>query len=257
MSIAKSYLRYRLKAKTRHGVHSPFVYDIVEKVVQAKGARNDAAIENLRKALKKDNRLLEINDLGAGSRNGAGSSRTVSQIARSSATAPAQAAFLQRLATHLKCRNILELGTNLGLTTAYLASASHAERVLSIEGDEALAKMAIENLAKLNVSAEVRCGNFDDLLEPSLRDLKNPDLVYVDGNHRKEPTLRYFDIIAQYARENTLVVLGDIHWSSEMEEAWEVVRNLESVTLTVDMFYLGLVFFRKGRAREHFTLKHP
>lgn len=257
MSIAKSYLRYRLKAKTRHGVHSPFVYDIVEKVVQAKGARNDTAIENLRKALKLDTRLVEINDLGAGSRNGAGPSRTVAQIARSSATAPAQAAFLQRLATHLKCQNILELGTNLGLTTAYLASAGHTERVLSIEGDKALANIATENLVQLNVLAEVRCGNFDDLLEPALRDLEHPDLVYVDGNHRKEPTLRYFDTIAQYAGENTLVVLGDIHWSEEMEEAWEEVRNLESVTLTIDMFYLGLVFFRKGRAREHFTLKHP
>lgn len=257
MSMAKSYLRYRLKAKSRHGVHSPFVYEIVEKVVQANGARKGAAIEHLRKALKKDTRLVEINDLGAGSRNGAGTSRTVGQIARGSATAPAQAAFLQRLATHLKCRNILELGTNLGLTTAYLASAGHAERTLSIEGDADLAKMAAANLAKLDVAAEVRCGNFDDLLEPALRELQSPDLVYVDGNHRKSPTLRYFDTITQYASENTLVVLGDIHWSCEMEEAWEAVQRSEAATVTIDLFYFGLVFFRKGQAREHFILKHP
>lgn len=255
--MLRSYIDYRFKAKSRHGVHSPFVYSIVEDVIQSRITANKAQIESLRYTLKKDKHLIQLRDLGAGSREGSGNKRSVAKIASNSATRPADAMFLQRLVDHCQCQNILELGTNLGLTTAYLASAQCAPRVMSIEGDPSLAALARVNLKELNLTAEVVTGAFEDALPQCLRKMGSVDMAYIDGNHRLEPTLTYFQQIVQYVHDDAFIAIGDIHWSPEMEQAWEQIRHSPEVTVSMDLFYMGLVFFRKGQAPEHFTLKYP
>lgn len=255
--MLRSYINYRFKAKSRHGVHSPFVYRIVEDVIQSSETANKAHIESLRYALKKDKQVIQLRDLGAGSREGIGNKRSVAKIASNSATRPADAMFLQRLVDHCQCQNILELGTNLGLTTAYLASAQCAPHVVSVEGDPSLAALARANLNELNINAKVVTGAFEDALPDCLRKMGRVDMAYIDGNHRLEPTMAYFQQIVQYVHDGAFIAIGDIHWSSEMEQAWEQIRCNPEVTVSMDLFYMGLVFFRKGQAPEHFTLKYP
>jgi predicted O-methyltransferase YrrM len=88
-----------------------------------------------------------------------------------------------------------------------------------------------------------------------LNSLPKLDLVFFDGNHQKVPTLDYFHHCLTKAHENSIFIFDDIHWSSEMDEAWQQIQGHEQVSLTIDLFQFGLVFFRKGIAKQHFTLR--
>lgn len=254
MSMARRYINYRRQAKNRHGVHSPFVYDLIEKVFKPKGWQNREAIKSLRKELLRDHSQISINDLGAGSRVDNGASRKVSKLVKVSATPLKEAGLLQRLVDFLGCKSILELGTNLGITTAVLASAKCKPHVVSIEGAPKLAERAVKNLEKLNLNVQIISGSFEEKLALALGDLEKVDMAYIDGNHRKEPTLAYFNEISQKIHNDSVIVVGDIHWSDEMEEAWEEIKKNALVRVTVDIFDVGLVFFRREMTPEHFTI---
>jgi predicted O-methyltransferase YrrM len=163
-------------------------------------------------------------------------------------------AILHNLAHWVEAENILELGTNLGLGTIALSATSSAKKVVSIEGDPILAAMAVKNLQKFKSNAEVIAGSFEDNLDLALNKLKTIDLAYLDGNHKKTPTLNYFDRIKEYSHNDTVIVVGDIHWSEEMEEAWDEIKSDRSVAATADVFSMGLVFFKKELSKEHFIL---
>jgi len=256
MHMAKAYLNYRLKAKKRHGVHSPFVYDLSEEVLHKRSANKADEIEEIRKRMLRDRTVINLKDYGAGSRKNNGTKRTVSEITKTSSSPVALAQLMQRLISYLELDNVVELGTNLGLTTAYLAAAGPRTNVISLEGDPSLASIAVKNLQKIGLEAEIIEGRFEDNLDLALAKMTSVDFAYIDGNHRKEPTLNYFDKIAEKSTENSVLAFGDIHWSPEMEEAWNVIKQNKSVTITIDLFDLGLVFFRKGRAEvEHFTIR--
>jgi predicted O-methyltransferase YrrM len=256
MRMAKAYLDYRLRAKKLHGVHSPFVYDLSEKAIHQRGAKNAEAIENMRKKLLANPSKITIVDYGAGSRTGASNDRTISSIAKASSTSIKMAQLIQRVISHLNLEHVLELGTNLGLTTAYLASAENRPQVWSLEGDPTLAALAVKNLQNLRLYAEIKVGKFEDTLALALSEMRRVDFAYLDGNHRKNPTLDYFERILHLCGENSVLAVGDIYWSKEMNEAWEEIKQHEQVTLTIDLFELGLVFFRNDRQQtEHFTIK--
>ncbi|MEM9053420.1 MAG: class I SAM-dependent methyltransferase [Bacteroidota bacterium] len=253
--MAKAYLKYRLKAQKRHGVHSPFVYDLSEEVIHKRGAANTDAIEALRKELALDSSRIKIEDYGAGSRVNENNERTIAEIAKVSASPKKMAQLLQRLVSYLGLENVLELGTNLGLTTAYLASLQQT-KIWSLEGDPTLASLAVKNLQKIDLEAEIVVGRFEDTLDLTLSQMERVDLAYLDGNHQKKPTLSYFEQILPFTSENSVVAVGDIHWSQGMEEAWEEIKRHGAVTLSIDLFDIGLVFFRTDRAeKEHFTIR--
>lgn len=256
VEIAKAYLRYRRKAKTRHGIHSPFVYELVEKVFRERNWLKSTDIKKLRKELLQSNEELEINDLGAGSRVDNHTRRQVSRILKVSSTSLKDAGMLQRLADYMNCENILELGTNLGLTTAALAAAESTRKIISIEGDAGLARLAQKNLEKLGLEAEIITGAFEEKLELVLMKFDCIDMAYLDGNHRKAPTLTYFNAILNKTHQNSVIVVGDIHWSKDMEEAWENIKSHPEVCVTIDIFDMGLVFFRKEMTNEHFIIKY-
>ncbi len=257
MNMGLSYLIYRRHAKTRHGIHSPFIYDLTERVLRSSNRLSNPEIEAVRHTLLNDDTTLTIRDLGAGSKKKSLDQRKISEIAALSASQPSVARMLQRLADHYNLGRILELGTNLGLTTAYLASAKSCRRIISLEGDPGLAGLARQHLESLKLQAEVLTGSFEELLQPALENLSGIDLAYIDGNHRKKPTLEYFHTFLPYLENHSVIAIGDIHWSSEMEDAWSAIKDHPAVTVTVDIFYVGLVFFRKELSREHFIIKFP
>ncbi|MBC8081619.1 MAG: class I SAM-dependent methyltransferase, partial [Hymenobacter sp.] len=201
--------------------------------------------------------IVLVRDFGAGSHTGAGRQRRVRDIARTAAKPAPVAQLLFRLVNHFRPRIILELGTSLGLTTAYLAAADSGSRVLTFEGCPRTAAMARQTFAALHLrNVELIEGNLDDTLAPTLAALAAPlDFAFFDGNHRYEPTLRYFGLCAAHRTEHSVFVLDDIHWSAEMARAWAAIRRYPEVRLTVDLFFVGLVFFHRNQPRQHFRLR--
>ncbi|WP_317127662.1 O-methyltransferase [Hymenobacter rigui] len=214
-------------------------------------------VENRREELRHDATAIQVRDFGAGSRTGAGRTRRLRDITRTAAKPPELGQLLFRLTNHFQPRTVVELGTSLGLTTSYLALANSRARVLTFEGCPATAAVARQTFAATGVqNAEIEEGNLDETLEPALAALAAPvDFAFFDGNHRYEPTLRYFNLMNRYRTEHSVFVLDDIHWSAEMEQAWEAICQHPDVTLTIDLFYIGLVFFRRNQPRQHFTLR--
>jgi len=247
------YLKYLFSAGTKHDVHSPFVFNLLTNIIENNEEYYPYAdIENIRQQLLSDETSIEVNDLGAGSSVLKNNKRKISEIARHSLKSPKYAQLLFRLANHFHPKTILELGTSLGITTLYLALANKQAKVVTIEGSENISQRAKQNFEKLNATnIESVVGNFDDILISSLNKLcQLPttncqlDFVYFDGNHRKEPTLRYFEQCLQYAHNDSVFIFDDIHWSDEMEQAWEQIKQHSRVTLTIDLFFIGIVFFR-------------
>lgn len=259
--FAVKYLKYFLTAYNGkgHGIHSPFIYDFVRSILND---RRDfyafTPIENLRKELLADKTLIEVEDLGAGSSSSKNNQRTIGEIARNALKSKKLGQLLFRMVDHFRPNTIVELGTSLGITTAYLAAANGAGKVFTIEGSDRIADVAQKNFERLNLyNTTLIRGNFDDRLPALLQETGIVDLAFVDGNHRLEPTLRYFKLLLEHSDENTILIFDDIHWSAEMEAAWDEIRKSDAVTCTVDLFFLGLVFLRKDfKAKQDFVIRY-
>ena len=255
--FAKDYLLHRFKAKTRHGVHSPFVYRLIDKVIyDFEPKKVYADIEALRKQLLNDKRSIQVTDLGAGSKVNNDQTKKISDIARNALKPRRLAQLLYRLAADLKPLNIIELGTCLGITTVYLQNASPKAKVYSLEGSPETAAVALETFQKAGLTniAEIT-GNFDDTLPGVINELDQLDFVFVDGNHQRDATIKYFEWCLAKVHEDTMLIFDDIYWSEGMKEAWQEIKAHPRVTVTVDLFWIGLVFFKKGQAKEDFLVK--
>jgi predicted O-methyltransferase YrrM len=258
--LAKKYLHYYLVSSNGkgHGIHSPFVFDFVTKVLNDKdtpGCFNQ--IETVRKKLKNSGQIIEVEDFGAGSAVLEKRRRKISGIARTSLKQKKYSQLLYRIVHYYKPPTILELGTSLGITSAYLATANPLGKVITCEGAENIAAIAKENFKQLGLNKiELITGNFDETLPSLLPQLQKIDFAFIDGNHRKIPTLNYFQQILDYSHDTTLLVFDDIHWSEEMESAWETIMNNPKVTLTMDLFFIGIVCINNNiKVKQHFTIR--
>lgn len=257
--LVYKYLKYWAKASSGkgHGIHSPFVFDFVTKVLNSNiYFKVYDEIEPLRKKLLKDNHVITIEDFGAGSRVISTNQRSIQQIARNSLKPKKYSQLLYRMVRYYQPSIILELGTSLGITTSYLAKGNPGAKVITLEGASAIAATAKQNFQSLSLNnIKVVEGNFDETLSSTLQNLK-VDLAYMDGNHRYLPTIEYFHQILQHSHNSTIIILDDIHWSKEMEQAWEWVKAHRQVTLTIDLFAIGIVVLRKEiLQKQHFSIR--
>ena len=258
--LAVKFFKYLLTAQNGkgHGIHSPFVFDFVTLVINDKGEYYCYdAVETLRARLLENDNSIKIIDLGAGSRKGTQSERRISDIARNALKPPKYSRLLFRIANYFKSHTILELGTSLGITTCYLAHADHAAEVVTMEGVPSIAALASSQFEQMGLkNIKLVEGNFDETLSPTLSELPKLDFVYLDGNHRVEPTMRYFNTINSSLHKDSVVVFDDIHWSEEMEQAWEKIKTDNRVTLSIDLFFIGIVFFKPDfKEKQHFTIR--
>lgn len=258
--LAKKYLHYYLTASNGngHGIHSPFVFDFIKNVLN--DSRNFYAyqqIENLREQLLKDETIIEVEDFGAGSAIFQNNKRTVAEIVKHSAKSEKLGRLLFRIANYYQPKTVIELGTSAGLSSTYLASAVAGAKLITIEGSPAIAAIAKRNFQFLRLSnIELMNGNFDDLLPGILQNNSNIDLAFIDGNHRKQPTINYFNLLVDKVSSSSILIFDDIHWSKEMEEAWQEIKNDSRVMLTVDLFFIGIVFFKNDfKTKQHFIIR--
>ena len=254
--LASNYLLYRLRSFKLHGVHSPFIFNLNREVIHHTGhfAAYDT-VESLREELLNDNRALQVTDFGAGPKAGSKTKRQVKEIARTSAKPAKYGQLLFRIVNHFQPQTIFDLGTSLGVTTCYQAEACKEAAVYTFEGCPNIARVAQENFRKLGLKqVQTVVGNLDETLPRLVQQVKRLDYVFFDGNHRYEPTMRYFNLCLQKHHEGSVFVIDDLYWSAEMKQAWEEIKKHPKVLQTGDLFFIGLVFFRTTQPKEHFTL---
>jgi predicted O-methyltransferase YrrM len=254
-----NYLRWRKKSlgKRGYGIHSPFLFHLITQVVHKKiNAEWPDFIENRRKQLLRDHRVVEVTDFGSGSKINHDNFRRISKIAKGSATSAKDGRILYHLASHMQSNNILEFGTSLGLGTCYLAHAASSPDVITLEGCPELSKIANETFEQLQLkNVRVFTGEFSETLPKALNEFETLDLVFFDGNHQYGPTLNYFHQCLPKVNNRTVFVFDDIHQSSQMEHAWSEIIKHASITLSLDFYWMGIVFFRKELSKEHFCLR--
>lgn len=250
-----AFIKYWLRQVDEHSLHPPFIFNLYNEVIKTASSNHIEEIERLRAKLHQDQTEVDLIDFGAGSRVSNGTKRQVAEIARNSSTPAKFSALLLALIKHFEYKSIFELGTSLGLNTLYL-SQNESSKITTFEGDPTLTKIAQQNFSsfrKKNIS--IIEGNLDETLEKQVSEVKSIDLAYIDANHRYEPTLHYYELIRSKCHEKSLIVLDDIHWSKEMNLAWNEIKNRPEVMISIDLFEGGLLFFDPKLTEGDYVLK--
>ena len=252
------YLKYLVLAKKRNGVHSPFVFKFYSDVILSdKNYYHFENIKAVRQALLANETEITITDFGAGSMYNNGKKKKIKTIAKNAAKPEKYGKLFFRMISEMQPKNVVELGTSLGLSTSYLAAACKSAQVNTLEGCPETAKMArkVFDSQKLN-NINITVGNFDDTFQKVLDSLNSLDFVFIDGNHQYEPTVRYFNQCLPKINENSVIIFDDIHWSEGMEQAWNEIKSHPRVSVSIDLFFIGMVFFNTGQKKEEFILKY-
>lgn len=254
---------------TGEGIHSPYLFELVRFILRDRNAYYCFAdIERRRVFLKACNDELDVVDFGSqGSKDGKRVRRKVSEIAKNHLERPEVGQLLFRLVNWIgehekRPLEIVELGTSLGVTTAYLASADSRNTVQTYEGSGEVLQVAqgvwrtlrLENIRWIE-------GDIDQTLlnrDHSLLLYSAParvDIAYVDANHTYEATKRYADFLLERLNQKGVLAIDDIHYSEEMERAWQELKLDPRVTSTMDLYHLGLIFVDPHYLKRHYKIR--
>jgi len=249
-----SFLKYYLLKVNQHSLHNPLIYDLYTKLIKPlKNTPGITSIEDIRKELIHNNREISFSDYGAKGTSEK-RSRKINEISKSSLSSPWKSMILLSMGKYFNAKNIYELGTSLGLNTLYLSSISES-KVTTYEGGEEIANIAQDNFSRLHRNnIRIIIGDLHETLAPSINTINKVDLVFFDANHRYQPTLEYFNLFRNKIHEKTIFVFDDIHWSKEMSQAWEEIKKSVEVTLSIDLYYFGIVLFDPTLTKQHYIL---
>ena len=257
LQIIKSYLNFLWNSKNEHGVHSPFVFNLVTKCFYDKKKYPEYfVLKNYRNSLLQNKNTIEVTDFGAGSRVFKSNTRAINQIARNTGISKKRAELLFRITNYFQPESILEIGTSLGLATSALSLGNIKSKITTLEGcpntlyvaQKQFEEFGFKNITSINTEFSCYLKNYQ-------LSIINYQLIYFDGNHSKEATLNYFELLLPTVTNETVWIFDDIHWSPAMELAWEVIKKHPKVTVTIDTFQWGLVFFRTEQPKEHFVIR--
>ncbi len=253
----KSYFRFLWNSKNEHGVHSPFVFSLVTKCFNDKKKHAEYSILiNYRKSLLENKNTVKVTDFGAGSRVFKSNTRQIAKIAKTAGISRKRAELFFRIVNYFQPSTILEIGTSLGLATSALALGNPNAKITTLEGCTETANQCLLQLQKFNINnVDLVVTEFHSYLETCNLQSATCNLIYFDGNHSKKATLDYFELLLPTITNETVWIFDDIHWSTEMEEAWKMIQNHSKVTVTIDTFQWGLVFFRREQEKEHFVIR--
>ncbi|MEE9438518.1 MAG: class I SAM-dependent methyltransferase [Saprospiraceae bacterium] len=257
IALFKKILGFYWTSKTKYGAHSPFLYDFVKNIMNTEKRINTIDnIESVRKSLLNRKDSINFIELGAGSKAINGNMRKVSDVAKSSLSGKWQCRILYNLVQHYKCNNIIEIGTSLGISTAYLSAANSNCNIITLEGNPSSVTIAKEVFGKLNCkNIDIVEGNFDSTLNDVVQFYEQVDLAFIDGNHRYQATIDYYNILKQNSTKSSIFIIDDIYWSEEMNQAWQEIIHDNDVGFSIDLFRMGIVFFDTEKMeKQHFKL---
>ena len=253
----KSYLKFLWESKNEHAVHSPFVFNLLTKCFFDRKKKPEYVIlKKYRKSLLENKNTIEVTDFGAGSKIFKSNTRQISKIAKTAGITLKRAELLFRIVHYFQPKHILEIGTSLGLATSALSLGNKNTKIITLEGCQNTMSVAQNQLKKINSNnIEFKVAEFDTYLKNSNLKSQIFDLIYFDGNHQKQATLDYFESLLTTITNETVWIFDDIHWSLEMQEAWKIIQNHPKVTVTIDTYQCGFVFFRREQPKEHFIIR--
>lgn len=253
--IIISYIKFLLTSTNQHNIHSPFVYKFTTSCLYRLSHKFDIDFKQFRMSLISNKSILQVVDYGAGSRRFKNNMRPISEISKNAGISNRRGKLLFQIVQYFKPKNILEIGTSLGLSTYCLSKGHPAAQVISLEGCPNTAKIAKQQLKKFDCNnVKIIIGEFNKTLHDPLK-TKSFDLIFFDGNHQKKATISYFEQALKNINNKSVFIFDDIHWNKEMEMAWSYIKNHEKVTISIDTFQWGIVFFRKEQVKEHFTIR--
>jgi len=246
------------RARPLSSAAPPFLRRLYGEAIRNRHALAEAdAIEHFRRKLTHDRSQIALTDYGAGSDNRGGGWKQVpiGRIARKAACRRSQGERLLRLTRFLQPERMLELGTHLGFSALYQLTGAPQAQLITLEGSGSLAYLAKQHLGRFGFEADIRLGTFDESLAALDLATFRPDYVYLDGDHRLEPTLGYFQLLAPHVSDGAAMVLDDIYWSVEMTRAWQAIIAHPAVTLSLDLYHLGLCFLRRPEPKSHWIIR--
>lgn len=250
-----SYIKFIVKSTNQHGVHSPFVYDLITKCFYDKKKYTQYnTIKHYKKYLLENKTFINVLDLGSGSRVFKSKKRLVSKMASNAGSTTKETRLLFRLTNYFQFKNSLELGTSLGIATHAIHIGNTANTLLTIEGCPNISKFTQNTFKTFSLkNVTLKTGDFLEVLNQGNK--TTYDFIYFDGNHQKEATLNYFETLIPTTNNDSMFIFDDIYWSKGMTEAWELIKKHPKVTVSIDLFFWGIVFFREEQVKEHFTIR--
>ena len=262
MTIIKSYIKFLFHSKNEHGVHSPFVFDLVTKCFYDNTKYPEyETLKSYRKSLLENKNTIEVTDFGAGSRVFKSNTREISKIAQTAGITPKNAELLFRIIRYFQPKSILEIGTSLGLATSALSLGNEKAKIITLEGCPNTQKQAQVQLQSRSFGTNSNFQNIEFINTEFSSYFKNlhlspitHHLIYFDGNHSKKATLDYFEALLPTISNDSVWIFDDIHWSADMEDVWKIIKNHPKVSVTIDTFQWGIVFFRAEQKKEHFII---
>jgi len=252
----KSYIKFLVKSVLQPGIHSPFIYGLISQCFRDKSKKGwYTQIENYRNSLLKNKTIISIEDYGVGSKSLHKSKRRISKIAKKAGVPLKRAQLLGRIIAFFNPKEVLEIGTSVGLATSVMSFANSSTNITTLEGCTSTANIAKEHFNKFELNnIKIITGNFDTTLTDVIKQ-HTFDFIYFDGNHQKEATIRYFEQCLSNVHNDAVFIFDDIYWSKGMKEAWLYIRQHPKVIVTVDNYFWGIVFFRKEQVKEHFVIR--
>ncbi|WP_282786974.1 O-methyltransferase [Flavobacterium croceum] len=253
----KSYIHFLWNSKNHHGVHSPFVFNLVTKCFYDKKKYEEYTVLNkYRKSFLLNKDSLKVTDFGAGSKVFKNDVRKICAIAKNAGISRKRAQLLFRLTRYFKPERILEIGSSLGLATSAMALGNPNAKITTLEGCFQTSHLCEIQLQKFHIN-NVECihTKFEDYLNSFESQISTFNFIYFDGNHTKKATLDYFNLLLPTITNDTVWIFDDIHWNNDMQKAWQIIKDNPKVKVTIDTFQWGIVFFRKEQVKEHFTIR--
>ena len=249
------YFKHAFSAKHTRGfrIHSPFIYNFTCSVIyEKKPFYIFSEIEAARQLLLKNNNKISVTDFGTG----ANKEKTIKNIATRSLKAAKYGQLFFRIANYLGNKEILELGTSLGITTSYLAAVSTDIHCTTMEGCPQTAAIASDNFKQLQLdNINLIVGNIDEKLTVELEKTEKLDFVFIDANHRYEPLMRYFEQILPKLHDKSVLIIDDLYWSADMEKAWNTLKEHPKASATIDLFQVGIIFFNPELNKIHYKMR--
>ncbi len=253
------YFNYFLNVTDQHSLQAPFIFNLYTNLIQ--GIKNNNGIEEIeviRKSFLKDHTKIRGIDLGAGSRvTKSGYDKTVAMIAKHGISSKKDCIFLSELVKRIQPKTSIELGTSLGIATAYLANSIKHGSIFTFEGNEALVQKSKYVFHLVNCeNVHLIKGDIDDMLPGQLTQLDKVDFAIIDANHTYRALLRYFDLLKVKMGDSGVMVIDDIRWSVEMYSGWKKLILDEAVTTSIEFLNKGVLMFKKRIQKQHYILSY-
>jgi predicted O-methyltransferase YrrM len=253
VNIVFEYIKYKWNAKGRHGIHSPFVYNLVDKTFKIEIPKSDLSLLNKTfRALKNNKKIINIKDFGAGSHK-LGTSRSIQQIFKISSSKGHYGKILFQLSNSFQPKRILEFGTSLGIGTLHFHLGNPESQITTIEACPETLNFTRDFLKNKVSNVNFIESTFSDFLNQI--STEKYDLIFVDGHHDGKATIDYIQKLEKHSHNETIFILDDIRWSNDMFEAWNSLKNSDKYNVSIDLFRMGILIPRKQQVKEHFVLR--